>query len=50
VYGYPLDQAAEVVWRTLAEELPKHPSITLVRLVQFNQATYDAYERAASLL
>jgi O-acetyl-ADP-ribose deacetylase (regulator of RNase III) len=50
VYGYPLDEAAEVVWKTLAEELPNHPRIKLVRLVQFNPATYDAYEQAASRL
>jgi len=48
VYGYPLEEAARVVWRTLAEELPKHPGIKLVRLVQFNQGTYDAYESAGS--
>ena len=47
VYGYPLDEAADVVWKTLAEELPKHAGIKLVRLVQFNQATYDAYQQLA---
>jgi len=47
VYGYPLAEAARVVWRTLGEVLGAHPKIRLVRLVQFNQATYDTYERAA---
>lgn len=46
VYGYPLAEAAEIVWRTLAEELPKHPGIRLVRLVQFSQDAYDAYAAA----
>jgi O-acetyl-ADP-ribose deacetylase len=46
VYGYPLEEAARVVWRTLAEELPRHPGIKLVRLVQFDRFTYEAYEKA----
>ncbi|MDD4891119.1 MAG: O-acetyl-ADP-ribose deacetylase [Phycisphaerae bacterium] len=48
VYGYPLEDAARVVWKTLAEELPRRPGIKCVRLVQFSQATYDAYLRAAA--
>ena len=47
VYGYPLADAAQVVWRTLAEALPEWPTLRLVRLVQFNQATYDAYAQQA---
>lgn len=47
VYGYPPRDAARVVWQTLGEVLPQHPSIGLVRLVQFTQDTYDAYAESA---
>ncbi|MCG3180822.1 MAG: O-acetyl-ADP-ribose deacetylase [Phycisphaerae bacterium] len=47
VYGYPLADAADVVWETLAQTLPGHPNIEKVLLVQFNMHAYDAYEAAA---
>ncbi len=37
VYGYPPDEAAAVVSRTLSEALPLHPGIAEVRLVFFNR-------------
>lgn len=43
VYGYPPDEAAAIVSRTLSEALPMHPDIEDVRLVFFNQHQRDVF-------
>jgi len=45
-YGYPIDAAAPIALRTVAETLPAHPGIRLVRFVLFSPADLAAYERA----
>lgn len=47
VYGYPLDEAAQVALGTVKEYLQQHPAITLVRFVLFDKQAYDVFERAA---
>ena len=46
VYGYPIEEAAPIAIRTVAEYLIAHPDITLVRFVLFDAKTLDAYQRA----
>jgi O-acetyl-ADP-ribose deacetylase (regulator of RNase III) len=46
VYGYPVDQAAEVALRTVIEFLQKGTSLKEVRFVLFDNRTYDAYAEA----
>jgi O-acetyl-ADP-ribose deacetylase (regulator of RNase III) len=46
VYGYPIDEAAPVVIRTVSAYLATHPEIRLVRFVLFDSATFAAYQRA----
>ena len=47
VYGYPVREAAEVAIRTIDEEIREHRAPSLVRFALFDEATLDAYERAA---
>lgn len=47
VYGYPLDQAADIAIRTVREGVESHPSIALVRFVLFTQDAYEAFAAAA---
>lgn len=46
VYGYPLDQAAEVSLNTVAEVLRACDGPALVRFVLFSQPVRDAFEHA----
>jgi O-acetyl-ADP-ribose deacetylase (regulator of RNase III) len=47
-FGYPVQDAANIALRTVAERLLHRPlSVTLVRFVLFNQEAYNAYARAA---
>lgn len=46
VYGYPVDEAAEVALRTTSEELGKHPEIERVTFVLFSDEHLAAFERA----
>ena len=46
VYRYPLEEAAPIALRTVADYLRTHPEIALVRFVLFDPATYAAYQRA----
>jgi O-acetyl-ADP-ribose deacetylase (regulator of RNase III) len=45
-YGYPLNEAAPIALKTVADYLKKHPDIELVRFVLFDQNTLKAYEEA----
>lgn len=51
IYGYPIDEAAQIAVRTVAAWLQKHPSpIHTVKLVQFSQNDHDVYRRHAQAL
>ncbi len=45
VYGYPLAEAASVSLNAVIEFIPYVPSIRDIKLVQFGQANYNAYEK-----
>jgi len=47
-YGYPLNEAAMIAIRTVAEILPKSQHVELVRFVLFGANAYNAYVEAAS--
>ena len=49
-YGYPLDEAAPIVLKTVADFLKEHPEIELVRFVLFDSKTLAAYEEALNKL
>lgn len=46
VYHFPLNKAAEIAVRTVAEFLDGHPEIERVRMVCFDTRTKDAYDAA----
>jgi O-acetyl-ADP-ribose deacetylase (regulator of RNase III) len=45
-YGFPIAQAARVALKAVADALPGHPVITLVRFVLFSAADLATYEHA----
>jgi O-acetyl-ADP-ribose deacetylase len=49
-FGYPVEAAAEIAVRTVADLLHPPESVTLVRFVLFDQRTHQAYARAAGEL
>ena len=49
-FGYPVDAAAEIAIRTVADLLREPKSVTHVRFVLFDQRTHSAYTRAAEKL
>lgn len=49
-YGYPVDKAAAIAVRTVAETLPSCVQVELIRFVLFDIATCDAYISAAEKL
>jgi O-acetyl-ADP-ribose deacetylase (regulator of RNase III) len=46
LYGYPVDLAAPTALRAVAECVPEHPRIELVRFVLFGRDHFEAFERA----
>ena len=50
VYHFPLEQAAEIAVKTIAETLEQYPSIRRVRMVCFDARTKDAYQNALAQL
>ena len=50
VYRFPLELAAPIAVRAVAEGLAEHPDIRRVTFVCFNQAVKDAYDRALAQL
>ena len=46
VYGYPLDQAAEIAVNTVMSEAEKYPNIDEVYFVCFGDAVYSSYKAA----
>jgi O-acetyl-ADP-ribose deacetylase (regulator of RNase III) len=49
-YGYPIDEAAEVAIRAIAEVMPETTHVNLVRLVLFDAADLKTYIEAAERL
>jgi len=49
-FGYPVEAAAEIAVRTVADLLNRPESVTLVRFVLFDQHTHKAYARATGEL
>ena len=50
VYHFPLEQAAAIAVKTIAETLSAYPSVERVRMVCFDARTRDAYEAALARL
>jgi O-acetyl-ADP-ribose deacetylase (regulator of RNase III) len=48
VFGYPIEPAAEVAFRTIKETLPKLQSIKRIRFVLFSDKDLEVHERALS--
>ena len=48
VYGYPVDQAAEIAVNTIISEAEKYPELTDVYFVCFGDTVYSAYQAAYS--
>jgi len=46
IYGYPVEEAARIALKTVADYLEKHQEIRLVRFVLFDSSTYQTYEAA----
>ena len=49
-FGYPVDAAAQIAIRTVADLLQAPAWVTLVRFVLFDERTFKAYARAADEL
>ena len=49
-YGYPIEQAAPVALRAVAEELERSPDVTDVRFVLFSDNDLAVYSRARDAL
>ena len=49
-FGYPVDAAAQIALRAIADLLHEPKSVKLVRFVLFDQHTYKAYAAAAEEL
>jgi O-acetyl-ADP-ribose deacetylase (regulator of RNase III) len=45
VYGYPMEDAARVTFRTIVEYLEQHPEIKLVRYVLYDARALTIHER-----
>ena len=50
VYHFPLEQAAAIAVKTIAETLTRYPAIERVRMVCFDDRTRAAYESALAAL
>jgi O-acetyl-ADP-ribose deacetylase (regulator of RNase III) len=48
VYGYPLDEAADVAVRALGQALPTHEGLRSVRFWLFTEQVYAAFDAALS--
>lgn len=50
IFGYPIDRAAPVALRAISSALREAHSVRVVKMVLFDEATYDGYEKALRLL
>jgi len=46
VYGYPMEDAAHLAFRTIVDYLNHHPEIKLVRYVLYDARAFAAHQRA----
>ncbi|MDE3088696.1 MAG: O-acetyl-ADP-ribose deacetylase [Chloroflexota bacterium] len=46
VYGYPMEDAARIAFRTIVDYLNAHPEIKLVRYVLYGARAFEAHQRA----
>lgn len=44
-YGYPMEDAARIAFRTIIDYVEQHPEITRVRLVLYDGRAYAVHER-----
>ncbi|MCX7840432.1 MAG: O-acetyl-ADP-ribose deacetylase [Anaerolineae bacterium] len=44
-YGYPMEDAARIAFRTIIDYLEQHPEIKLVRMVLYDARAYAVHER-----
>ena len=44
-YGYPIELAAKIALKTIADYLSTHPEIEQVRMILFSQNDFDVYSR-----
>lgn len=47
-HAYPVEEAAQIAVRTVADFLTSHDEIELVRFVLYDEGTYAAYSRACA--
>ena len=45
VYGYPMEDAARIAFRTIIDYVSAHPEIKLVRYVLFGARAFEAHQR-----
>lgn len=45
VYGYPMEDAARIAFRTIVDYLSEHSEIDLVRYVLYDQRAFDVHAR-----
>lgn len=45
IYGYPMEDAARIAFRTIVDYLGAHPEITLVRYILFDARAFAAHQR-----
>ncbi len=45
IYGYPMEDAARIAFRTIIDYLSEHPEITLVRYVLYDNRALAVHER-----
>ena len=50
VFGYPMEEAATIALKTIAEQAPKLNSVRLVRMVLFGSKDADVHEKALAQL
>ncbi len=43
IYGYPVEEASRIAFKTVADYLKDHPEIKLVRFVLFDSKTFSVY-------
>lgn len=47
IFGYPVEEAAEIALKTICDFLKENSEIELVRMVLYSQKDYEIYETAA---
>ncbi len=45
IYGYPVESAARIAFRTIIDFMNEHPDITLVRYVLYDERTFQIHQQ-----